>query len=234
LHRWVWRDADRRARKLLRFAVTEAEGGRDIARAAESTRDPALRRLLLRHALDEGRHAHLFGARGRALGRSRAGGGGGLLDSDWLAPGEPGLGGVRVDNLGDSALLAFLHLSERAAAERFAVYRDILGHDPATQAVFDEVLRDEEFHMMYTRRELGRLVARRRGLALWRARAARFGRAYLRVAAAIAGLVGGLILTAQYFLLVPAFALLAKRAARRERLGWRTRAAGGGSLESQI
>jgi hypothetical protein len=233
LHRWIWRDAGRRARKLLRFADTEAAGGRDIARAAELTADPALRRLLLRHAVDEGRHAALFGARGRALQRARPRAAAGLLDGDWLAPGERGLEGGRVEALGGSALLAFLHLSERTAARRFAVYRDILAHDPATRAVFDEVLRDEEFHMTYTKRELGRVAPRRRGLALWRARASRLWRAYLRLAVAVAGLLGGVILTAQYFLLVPPFALLAKRAARREAPGWRVRGDGGGSLESQ-
>src|SRR4051812_44719340 len=76
LHRWVWQDAGRRARKLLRFADTEADGGRDLARAAEVTRDPLLRRLYLRHAQDEERHGHLFSARGRELLRSSSRGAG--------------------------------------------------------------------------------------------------------------------------------------------------------------
>ncbi len=73
IHRWVWRDVDRRARKLLRFAETEADGGRDLARAAELTDDPLLRRLFLRHALDEHRHAELFRrAQSNAARRARA------------------------------------------------------------------------------------------------------------------------------------------------------------------
>ena len=67
VHRWVWRDAHRCARKLMTFAATEADGGRDLSRAAELTADPLLRRLFLRHALDEHRHAELFRARGRTL-----------------------------------------------------------------------------------------------------------------------------------------------------------------------
>jgi hypothetical protein len=43
LHRWVWRDPHRCARKLLAFEETEADGGRDLARAAELTKDPLLR-----------------------------------------------------------------------------------------------------------------------------------------------------------------------------------------------
>ena len=67
MHRLIWRDPHRRARKLLRFAETEADGGRDLVRAAERTADPLLRRLYLTHADDEQRHANLFRHRGIAL-----------------------------------------------------------------------------------------------------------------------------------------------------------------------
>src|SRR2546430_14423570 len=99
LHRWVWSDAHRRARKLLRFAETEADGGRDLSRAAELTRNPSLRRLFLRHAADEQRHADLFRRRGRELlasvpTRSR-------FEANWLAPGERGLDNLRVEAQSD-------------------------------------------------------------------------------------------------------------------------------------
>ena len=70
LHRWIWHDAERRARKLLAFAETEADGGRDLLRAAELTQDPTLRRLYMIHAADEQRHAELFRWRGATLLRS--------------------------------------------------------------------------------------------------------------------------------------------------------------------
>lgn len=241
LHRWVWRDVERRARKLIRFAETEAEGGRHLAHAAELTADPLLRRLFLRHALDEERHAALFRSRGQKLRRRRAPGGKpGALDADWLAPGERGLaseGGLdrlQVGEMSEAALLAFLHLSEKAAAERFALYGEVLEDDPETEAVFGDVLRDEVFHMTYTRTQLGRVAPTRNRRALWRARAGRLWRAYLRLAGALAGLLGGLFLTVQYFLLLPWFALAAKRAARREPDGWHAcLAAAAGGLESQ-
>ena len=238
LHRWVWRDADRRARKLIRFAATEAEGGRHLAHAAELTADPLLRRLFLRHALDEARHAELFRRRGRQLLRPGAGGKPGAFDADWLAPGERGLaseGGLdrlQVGEMADAGLLAFLHLSEKAAAERFALYGRVLEGDPETGAVFDDVLRDEVFHMTYTRTQLGRVAPARSRRALWRARAGRLWRAYLRLAGALAGLLGGLFLGLQYFLLLPWFAVAAKRAARRERDGWQD-CPPAGALESQ-
>jgi len=35
LHSWIWLDTARRGRKLLRFAEIEADGGRDLVRAAK-------------------------------------------------------------------------------------------------------------------------------------------------------------------------------------------------------
>src|SRR3954452_21267569 len=121
LHRWVWADPHRRAQKLLVFAETEADGGRDLARASELTGDARLRRLYLRHALDEQRHAEMFRQRGRALLQSlpaeaRAS----TIQANWFAPGERGLDDLQVEREQDASLLAFLHLSEKAAAQRFA------------------------------------------------------------------------------------------------------------------
>src|SRR5437868_14396804 len=97
LHGVVWRDPQRRARKLLDFAETEADGGRDLARAAELTGDALLRRLYLRHAEDEQRHADLFRRRGRALLASIASPGASARETNWLAPGERGLDDLRMD-----------------------------------------------------------------------------------------------------------------------------------------
>jgi hypothetical protein len=210
LHRWIWRDPGRCARKLLRFADTEADGGRDLSRAAELTRDPTLRRLYLRHADDELRHAALFRARGRALllevPRRN-----GSFEANWIAPGERGLDDLRVDGASDGALLAFLHLSEKAAAQRFAIYEQVLDGDLATREVFRDVLRDEAFHMSYTHKELARIERERTALRLWQARLARLWKAYLRLAVAVAAMLGAALLYAQYFLLLPPFALLARR-----------------------
>jgi len=212
----VWRDPGRRARKLLTFARTEAEGGRDLARAAELTKDALLRRLYLRHARDEQGHAELFSARGREI-LAELDGSGSRLELTWLAPGERGFDEVRVEDHTDASLLAFLHLSEKAAAGRFALYRDVLA-DRSTADVFATVLRDEEFHMTYTRTQLLRVQPR--GTALWKARAGRMWKSYLRLATRLASVLGGIMLLIQYFFIVPVFALFAKRAARRENEGW--------------
>jgi hypothetical protein len=234
VHRWVWSDAKRRGEKLLRFAETEADGGRDLARAAEQTNDALLRRLYLRHAMDEQRHANLFRKRGREIlaalqedDRATA------FQANWLAPGERGLDDLSVDKESEESLLAFLHLSEQAAAERFAVYRDVLAGDPATRDVFSDVLKDEAFHMNYTLSQLQRISPKKHGARLWWARLSRLWKGYLRIASAVANVIGGVILFVEYFVFLPPFALLAKRSARRELPGWVEAKTTPGSLRSQ-
>ena len=215
---WVWRDPVRRGHRLLRFAEVESDGGRDIARAAELTADARLRRLYLRHALDEQRHADIFRRRGTELLRAHPGAAG--WQPDWLAPGERGLDDVEVGRERDGPLLAFLHLSERGAARSFGAYGRALSGDPETRDVFLRILKDEAFHMNYTRHELARVAPERQSWLLWKARLGRLWKGYLRFAVALGGLIGGIILTLQYFLLLPLFALFAKRAERREPQGW--------------
>jgi hypothetical protein len=219
VHRWIWRDTRRRVHKLLRFGETETDGGRDILRAAEVTSDPLLRRLYLVHAIDEHRHGVLFRRRAASLlpalrSASKPG-----FQADWLAPGGHGLDDLQVDEQSDDQMLAFLHVSEKAAASRFTVYRDVLEHDPPTSAVFDEILHDETFHMNYTLVQLTRVSPHHRR-HLWRARLSRMGKVYLRVATVLASAIGAVLMTIVYFVLIPPFALFAKRAARRERGGW--------------
>jgi hypothetical protein len=117
-------------------------------------------------------------------------------------------------------LLAFLHVAEKAAAGRFKIYRDVVDDDPSTRAIFEEILRDEVFHMNYTYTQLARVSPRSYRRQVWRARASRLWKRYLRVAAALAGFLGTLILTIQYFVLLPPFVWFAKRAEKREPLGW--------------
>jgi rubrerythrin len=234
VHRWVWRDAHRRARKLLTFAVTEADGGRDLSRAAELTTDPLLRRLFLRHAADEQRHAELFRVRGRTILAGLRPARTASFEANWLTPGERGLDDLRIDEEHDASLLAFLHLSEKAAVNRFAVYRDVIA-DEETRDVFQRILHDEAFHMGYTRSQLERIAPGSHRRHLWLARGSRLWKGYLRLATTVAALLGTLILVAQYFLLLPIFALFAKRAARRERPGWSrpVRREGPAALRSQ-
>ena len=218
VHHLIWRNPERRVQKLLRFGETETDGGRDLLRAAELTRDPLLRRLYLVHAVDEQRHGTLFRGRAAAM---LASGMTARQDDRSAAPAGHGLDDLDVQRESDETMLAFLHVAERSAASRFAVYRNVLRADPATQSIFDDILHDEMFHMNYTLTQLVRVSPQRHRAKLWRARLTRLWNAYLRVASALAGVIGGALLTVQYFVILPAFALLSKRAAAREGEGWR-------------
>jgi hypothetical protein len=74
--------------------------------------------------------------------------------------------------------------------------------------------------MNYTLAQLNRVAPGRRRILLWSARLGRLWKAYLRAMAAIAGVMGTVVLTLQYFVLLPPFVFLAKRAGRREAAGW--------------
>ena len=220
VQRWIWSDRGRCAHNLLRFSETEIDGGRDILRAAETTSDPLLRRLYLRHATDEHRHGQLF-RRHASLLRSREQRSESASAFHWGGPGGHGLDDVRVEEETDETMLAFLHVAEKEAAARFETYRDAVEGDPSMQAIFEEILHDEKFHMNYTLTQLVRVAPERHRRRLWTARMNRMWKAYLRVATAVAGAIAAVILTIQYFVVVPLFAWLAKRAERREMPGWR-------------
>ena len=219
VHRWVWGDFDRRVRKLLAFAKVEGDGGRDILRAAEVTSDPLLRRLYLEHAIDELRHADLFRQRGAALLQLRSTRSETIFDTSPL-PGGHGLDDLSIEGEPDHRLLAFLHVAEKAAAGRFAIYRDVVDDDPTTRAIFEEILRDEVFHMNYTYTQLARVRPASYRRQLWLARASRVWKRYLRLASAVASVTGTAVLTILYFVVLPPFAWLATRAERREPVGW--------------
>ncbi len=220
VHRWIWSDSERRAHKLLRFGETETDGGRDLVRASEMTPDSLLRRLYLEHAIDEHRHGVMFRRRGTEILRALPAGLTSSFQAEWLAPSGHGVDDLSVDEEPDSALLAFLHLSEKTAAERFSVYRDVLKDDVSTRAIFEEILRDEVFHMNYSLMQLARVAPRNHRRTLWYERMRRIWKSYLRMAAALGAIIGGFILTVQYFLILPLFAWLAKRGERREHRGW--------------
>ena len=219
VHRWVWSDTGRRVRKLLAFAEVETDGGRDILRAAEVTPDPLLRRLYLAHAIDELHHGVLFRERGAELLRERGGRAGALFNGNPL-PGGHGLDDVSIEDEADARLLAFLHVAEKAAAGRFTIYRDLVADDPPTHAIFEEILRDEVFHMNYTYTQLARISPRAYRRQVWLARASRVWKRLLRLAAAVGALMGSAFLTVLYFVVLPPFAWWARRAGRREPAGW--------------
>jgi predicted LPLAT superfamily acyltransferase len=74
--------------------------------------------------------------------------------------------------------------------------------------------------MNYSYTQLTRVAPDSYKRHVWRARASRLWKRYVRAMAALAALIGNTILTVIYFIVLPAFAWLAKRGERREAQGW--------------
>lgn len=232
-NRGVWNDPVRTLRTLESFSETEADGGRDLVVAARKVSDPELREHLIRHAEDEERHARLFRDRAAAL-RSTAGiatvNEGPDRPYD-LSRGRPGsevdahgfFSAGLIEELGEVDYVAMLHVAECRAAEIFEVHRSLNDHDAATAEVFDEILKDEKYHMAYTKRFLDRWSGEGRGRevekGLKSARSSRFIGAWKRLGIRSAAGFGRVLLFVILWTLLLPFALLSKLT--KASAGWR-------------
>ncbi len=214
----VWRIRPRRALKMAEFSHTEAGSGLDMLAAAEETRDPVLRRKFFQHALDEQRHARLFATRATALSTTRSRARAVLDDANYIRT-----HGIRpaeslFAQLGELRFMAFVWVAELRGARQFDVYSELLADDPESVRMFQEIAKDERFHIAYSRRELD-LHARRAGSwAVWKAvaltRLRRLADAWLRACRTFGELMASLWLVAVYFVVVGPFALVARKAER--------------------
>ena len=157
----VWKDPYRKYRTLMSFSETEEDGGKDLVRAARRVTDPDLRLHIERHSSDEVRHANMFRQRAGEVAEEHKipAGAGSEPDRPYdLSGARPGLevdahgffNAGLIDELGELEYVAMLHIAEKKAAELFAAYRDMNAHDPKTRAVFEDILRDEKYHVAYT------------------------------------------------------------------------------------
>lgn len=230
--RALWRDPARAIRTLEGFARTEADGALDIATAEQRCAEPWLRVHLRRHAADERRHAELFEGRVRDLRALHPG----LVVADAEPRHDLALGRKSsevdahgffvaglIEELGEVAYVAMLHVAEQRAARLFRRLRDASVDDPTTQAIFDAILKDEQYHVAYTRKALDHWRAQGRdgevSRALASARDQRLLGGWKRLGMrSAAGLGHGLLWIAYHSVIVP-FGLVA-RAMRRD-LGWK-------------
>jgi len=92
--------------------------------------------------------------------------------------------------------------------------------DPETRAIFEEILRDEVFHMNYSYAQLNRVSPETCRRRVWAARASRLWKRYQRAMAVVASFIGDALLTGIYFVVLGPFAWAAKRAERQVSAGW--------------
>lgn len=242
--RAIWADPARTLMTLESFARTEEDGGRDIATAARRVHDSELAGHLERHAKDELKHADLFRRRARVLAEAtEVAVAEAEVTSDKaydLMRGRPSsevdahgfftLG--LLDELGEVPYVAMLHVAEQRAADLFTMHAELTTGDSETHAVFEEILRDENYHVAWTRTMLdrwegeGRTEEVRR--ALKDARTSSFMGAWKRTGARGGVVFGRVLMTLFYFTLMLPFGLVARlRGAPAAR--WQTRPSPGGT-----
>jgi len=232
--RATWRVPARSVATLEAFSRTEIEGGRDIMAAIPHVRDPKLKIQLKKHAEDELRHGELFASRAAALRAQLPPGcsppavpektfdlARGRHACQLDAHGIPTLDAL--DEHGVIAFVAMLWVNEQRAEAMFRVHRDLLAsEDPQTAALFEQILRDERYHVSYTRAFLDRWRDEGRGAevdaVLRRAVEWRWWSAYKAYGARAGGRAGHLLLLAVYYTLALPFALVARL--RRPPTGW--------------
>lgn len=189
----------------------------DMLAAVEATTRRDMRRKYFIHALDEGRHARIFADRVREFGQTgRADAA--LEDSGQLV--EAGIVGGKTlfERFGEEKFLAFVYVAEADAVEQFNVYLERGLPDPATQTTLRTILKDEVFHVAYSRAEVEKL--RKEGHAVDKMcrdlRIARVWERYLRFSRDMGTFMSGIWLTILYFVVLAPFRLLA----RTEAGGW--------------
>lgn len=230
--RELWADRARKIRTLESFSKTEEDGGLDLRVAARRVADAELVKALLLHADDEVRHAQMFRARAAELRSTAAGSSAQESSPDHDLSRARGADRTDAhgfftaglcDELGEVAYVAMLHVAEKRAAELFERHSAALRDDPETKAVFDSILKDEKFHISYTKKTLERWTAAGRGAevkaGLRRARGSRFIGAWKRFGARAAASFGRVALWLLYWTLLLPFSLLASR--RRTPAEWR-------------
>jgi len=224
---WVsevsWRLPGWPAKLLTGFSQAERGSCIDMLAAVEETERRELRLKYFRHAMDESRHAGVFQGRARAQGgQSRVQAV--TADAGYLARHGIVGGESLFSRLGEEGFLAFVHVAEADAVEQFHVYLDRSLPDPETREALGVILKDERFHVAYSRAALeARTDPAELARAFRRARLDRVRQAWLRGSRRVGHTVTTVWLVLLYAVMVAPFALVA----RLESGGWRPRRAGG-------
>ncbi|MEC7947964.1 MAG: hypothetical protein VX265_10375 [Myxococcota bacterium] len=209
----AWRFPAERRRLLLAFSRAEQGSALDMLAAVRSTQRRDLRLKYFRHAMDEWRHSGLF---------RRAASQQGVIDATESGRDEAGLllehgivgGRTLFERMGELDFLAFVYVAESDAVEQFDVYRTNDLPDEHTRGVLPAILKDEAFHVSYSRQELLRTqdgdLPVERLAAVRRVRRNRIKEGWLRFSRDIGVVVGSVWLWALYALVVGPFRMVAR------------------------
>ena len=185
------------------FHFTEKGSSYDMLSACEQTDRRELRQKYFRHALDEDRHSSLFRQRVEEMGglskRLKALEVGGTSSMHDVVEGQ-----TLFERLGELEFLAFVYIAEAEAVEQFHVYQKLGLMDPDTNTMMKGILKDEAFHVSYSRAELERYRKEGRAKevqqAMRRVKRRRLGERWLMFGNGIGDFVSSCMLTVLYVL----------------------------------
>jgi rubrerythrin len=215
---FVWRSETKTTAKFRGFSATEAGSALDMLKAAELENDPRRRRLFFRHALDEARHSNYF--RDQAKG----------IDPDFTSrDGKYNLIHATRQNLYQNLCLtefvAFVYIAEKRGEAHF---RSLMAHfknRPAIHDMFTRIVKDEQFHVRYSKRILDDWSRAGRGrevkAALRKIQLNRAWGAWRRQGRRLGDLTSRLVLKIAYFVVVPPFSLMQYVLQRTPPRGWK-------------
>lgn len=211
----IWRVLPGRAStKMAGFSHTEQGSGLDMLVAAEHTQRRELRRKYYRHALDELRHSRMFAQRSRLLATSWSRADAVLQDAGFIQAQGINETQTLFEKLDEIEFLAFVWVHESQGARQFALYADLLSDDPDTSVMFDEIARDERFHIAYSRAELDRYAEKGQRAAVrnavWRVRGRRVWQGWLRFSHDLGAFMSGLWLGVLYVFFLGPFSIIAR------------------------
>lgn len=140
----VWNLPGNAAAKFHRFSLTEYSSVLDLTLAANLTDSDQRASQYLRHLQDELKHTSIFLNRANKL-RTENG--------KKLYPFPRSDYENLFEVLGEKRFLAFVHIGEKRGCMQFTSYASyfVKKGDEYTSSIFTAVLKDETFHMDYTR-----------------------------------------------------------------------------------
>lgn len=200
---FAWKFGDRKASAIRGFQATEADGVWHLHRALERIDDPKVRAILFTHSLEEESHAEEF-AHAYKLYTERSIPPATYERQDLLASGAP-----------TWKALAFVHVGEEDATERFGYIAQALGDEPLKHSL-DRICADEAGHVDLTENLLRSLGAQpdemKREYA--KVRIARLWEGWMRSGRRVVDVIVSGLLSVAYFLLAPWVCASAQRALR--------------------
>jgi rubrerythrin len=211
----IWRLPGRTSIKMAGFSHTEAGSGIDMLLACEQTPRRDMRAKYFRHALDELKHAGMFRKRSLSLAPKKQSRAAAVLnDGDFIQDHGINAKMSLFSQLGELEFLAFVWIAEKRGAQQFDVYAHLLRDDKDSHVMFEEIARDERFHIAYSRAELDQYVSKGQAkevrTAVFRVRRRRWLQGWLRFSRILGEHMSQLWLGLLYFFVVGPSSILAR------------------------